>query len=400
VSHAARGLSDGVRRLRDGVRALFVPPPTLERPAEIRWALSRILLVFVIARVLVLACALGVEAFAAPDPAGPAGSLRQVSDRTLLASLTSWDGVYYVGIAADGYQPGPVNGPYPEVVFFPLYPALVSAVAVILAGDVALAAVLVANIAGFLALLAVYGLARIRLGAGAAILTVAIVSLQPGAVAFSMAYSDSLFLLLACASLLAAERGRRPTAGVLALLAALTRLQGGLLVVPLLVLCWTQDRGKPRASWLWALAAPLGTLAVAWLMASIAGDPLALLASQAIWELGEVPSAVAEPWVLATAALIYGGTALVFAGLLIDRWRHPPTPSDRAGLAWAVVNVAALLVARRAQSLPRYLAPITQAAEQLAGGRYRPRVIVSLVAASVASYCVLALLHFGLFLAP
>ena len=69
-------------------------------------------------------------------------------------------------------------------------------------------------------------------------------------------------------------------------------------------------------------------------------------------------------------------------------------------MAWAAVNVVAILAARRVQSLPRYLAPITQAAEQLASGRYRPRIVGSILAASVASYCVLALLHFGLFLAP
>lgn len=362
--------------------------------------MPRILVVFVIARLLVLICALGAEAVVAPDPYGPAGSRLQATDRFLLESLTSWDGVYYVGIAADGYQPGPVNGPYPEVVFFPLYPALVSAVAVLLGGDVALSAILVANVAGLLALFAVFALARLRLGAGPSLLAVTLVALQPGAVAFSMAYSDSLFLLLACGSLLAGGRDRRALGGLLALLAALTRLQGGLLVVPLLVLCWQRDRRRPRASWLWALLAPLGTLAVAWLMASISGDPLALLASQAIWELGEVPAAVAEPWVVLVAAVVYGGTAAVFIGLLIDRWRHRPSTSDPAGMAWAAVNIAAILVARRVQSLPRYLAPITQAAEQLASGRYRHRVVASILVASVVCYCVLALLHFGLFLAP
>jgi hypothetical protein len=62
--------------------------------------------------------------------------------------------------------------------------------------------------------------------------------------------------------------------------------------------------------------------------------------------------------------------------------------------------VAAIVVARRLQSLPRYLAPVTQAAEQLASGRYGPRVVGSIVAGSALSYCVLALLHFGLQLAP
>jgi hypothetical protein len=276
----------------------------------------------------------------------------------------------------------------------------VSAVAVLLGGDVALSAVLVANAAALLASFTVFALARIRLGPGPALLTVTLVALQPGAVAFSMAYSDSLFLLLACGSLLAGERDRRVLAGLLGLLAALTRLQGGLLVVPLLVLCWQRDGHQPRASWLWALLAPLGTLGVAWLMASIAGDPLALLASQAIWELGEVTTAVAEPWVILVAAVVYGGTAAVFLGLLIDRWRHRPAPPDPAGLAWAAVNIAAIVVARRVQSLPRYLAPITQAAEQLASGRYGRKVVATILAGSVVCYCVLALLHFGLLLAP
>jgi hypothetical protein len=64
------------------------------------------------------------------------------------------------------------------------------------------------------------------------------------------------------------------------------------------------------------------------------------------------------------------------------------------------VNIAAIVVARRVQSLPRYLAPITQAAEQLASGRYGRRVVATILAGSVVCYCVLALLHFGLLLAP
>jgi hypothetical protein len=393
-------MSSSASQVGERVRGFVAGPPPSGGAAERRWALTRILLVFVVARILVLACALGVEALAPPDPAGPEGSLRRATDRAVLASLSSWDGVYYVGIAADGYQPGPVNGPYPEVVFFPLYPAIVSAAATLLGGDVPLAALLVSNAAALAALVAVYGLARVRLAPGPAILAVTLVALQPGAVAFSMAYSDSLFLFLVCASLLAGERGARPVAGLLAFLAALTRLQGALLIAPLLILCWTQDRGRPRASWLWALGAPLGTLVVGALMADITGDPAALLADQVAWELGEVPAAVAEPWVIVVAAVIYGGTALAFAGLLIDRWRRPPRPPDRAGLAWGLLNIIAVVVARRPQSLPRYLAPITQAAEQLASGLYRARTVVAILAASVTGYCVLALLHFGLYLAP
>ncbi len=242
------------------IRSILASPGSIGGATEARWAVPRLALVFLVARIVVLACALGVEALAPPDPAGPAGSIRQVTGRPILASLTSWDGVYYLSIAADGYQPGPVNGPYPEVVFFPLYPALVHLAAPLVGGDIPLAGVLVANVAALGGLAAAYGLARARLGPAAALLVTTLVAFQPGAVAFSMAYSDGLFLLLSCGSLLAAGRGSRAGAGLLAMLAALTRPPGVLLVVPLLLVFRRQDGPRPRASWLWALGAPLGTM--------------------------------------------------------------------------------------------------------------------------------------------
>jgi hypothetical protein len=106
---------------------------------------------------------------------------------------------------------------------------------------------------------------------------------------------------------------------------------------------------------------------------------------------------VAEGWVIVLAALVYGTTALVELRLLWDRWR---SGVDRAGVAWAALNVAALVVARRVASLPRYIAPVTQLAEQMAGGAYRVGVVRLALGASVAGYVVLALLHFSLELAP
>ncbi len=364
--------------------------------AEWRWAAARLLLLFVIARLLVVACALGVEQLAPPDPTGPAGSLLQYTERPLLASLTSWDGVYYLEIAADGYRAGPVNGPYPNVVFFPLYPLAVRAVATPLGGDVALAGVLVANAAGLAALFAAYALARRRLGWNGALLAAAFVALQPGAVAFAMTYSDSLFVLLAVGALLFAERDRRPAAGLLAALAGLTRLQGALLIVPLLLLFAARDGRKPRRSWLWTLGGPLGLAAFGIYVADVTGEPLGLLAAQSIWDTG-VSGAVAPASALLVAAIVYAAFALVEARLLFDRWR---TRADDAGVGWGLANVAAILVARRIASLPRYLAPITQIAEQLAGGTWSRRVVRLVLAGAVVGYAALAILHFALLLAP
>jgi hypothetical protein len=357
-------------------------------------------LVFLVARLIVVACAVGVEALATPEAGGPAGSVRVVTDRPILSSLTSWDGVYYLGIAADGYQAGPVNGPYPEVVFFPLYPMLIRVVATLVGGDLPLAAVLVANVAALAALLVVYQLARLRVSSDVALLVVTLVALQPGAVAFSMAYSDSLFLLLTAGSLLCAERGARPASGILGLLAAITRPQGVLLAVPLLILFLRQDGRRPRPSWAWAAVPVLGIGGFALFMWHLTGDPLAPLTAQSAWDFGRVPDTPPDPWVLALAGVIYGGTALVALRVLVDQTRAATRTDDRAGLAWALLNIVAIGAARRLQSLPRYLAPITLLAEGLASGRYRPRVVAGALAGSIAAYAVLAMLHFSLRLAP
>jgi len=374
--------------------------------AEWRWAVPRLLALFLVARLIVVLAAVSVEWLAAPNSAGPGGSLLRATERPVLASLTSWDAVYYLGIARDGYQAGPVNGPYPETVFFPLYPALTAAVAAPLGGDLPLGGVLAANAAGLLGLLGTYALARRRLSRDATLLAVALVALGPGAVAFSMAYSDSLFLALVIGAFLAAGRGGtagrsglawRAVVGALALLAGLTRLQGAFLFVPLLWLFAQQDRGRPRWSWLAALGAPLGLAAYCLWIGNLTGDPLGPILAQGAWDFGAVPGAVAEPWVVAVAALIYGSTAVLALKLLWDRWR---ARIDAPGVSWGAVNLAALVVARRVASLPRYLAPVTQIAEQLVGGDYQPRTVRLILAASVAAYSVLAVLHFALKLAP
>lgn len=362
-----------------------------------RWAAPRLLALFLATRLVLVGCAVAVERFVAPDPGGPAGSTLQATDRPLLASLTSWDAVYYLGIARDAYQAGPVNGPYPETVFFPLYPALAGATAGPLGGDLPLAAVLVANLAAVAALFAVYALARRRVAPRDAFLATTLVAVQPGAVALGMAYSDSLFLLLVAACLLAAERGSRPLAGVLGLLAALTRLQGALLIVPLLVLFALVDGRRPRASWLWALGPPVGLTAFCLWIGGLTGDPLAPVLGQAAWDFGAVPGAVVPTPVLVVAALVYTPTIALALWLGYRGWRGR---RDRSGLAWAMANLGAVLVARRIASVPRYLVPVTQLAEQLATGTQSRRIIGVVLAGSVAGYVVLGLLHFSLLLAP
>lgn len=381
----------------------------LERGVEWRWAAVRLLLLFGASRLLLAACAAAVELFVAVQVTAGGGATLRATARPILASLTSWDSVYYLEIARAGYHAGPINGPYPDVSFFPLFPLLVRLVAVPLGGDVALAGVLVANLAFLAALPVVYAFVRARLGPAPALLAAALVTLQPGAVAFGMAYSDSLFLLLTVAALLAAQRGRRGIAGGLGALAALTRLPGVLLCLPLLIVFLGEDGRREdgrrfRPSWLWSLAPVLGLVAFFAYVGAVTGDPLAPLRAQAVWDPGQVPDAVpplqdllAVGLVYGAGALVYGAVALVEGRLLVDRWRGRRDP---AGVAWVLANLAVIVASRRVASLPRYLAPLVQLPEQAAGGGYPTRAVQAILAGSVAGFVVLGLLHFSLLLAP
>ena len=162
---------------------------------------------FLVARLLVVACALGVEWLAPPDPAGPAGSMLTATDRPLLASLTSWDGVYYLGIAPTG------TGPAPSTVLTRTSSSSRCTRWRSGRGGAARRGRATRRRArrergrGWRR-----SSSRTRLpgvgSAGTLRSWPTIVALQPGAVAFAMTYSDSLFLLLAVGSLLCAERER------------------------------------------------------------------------------------------------------------------------------------------------------------------------------------------------
>ncbi len=163
-----------------------------------RWALPRIALVFIVTRLLVLLVAVAVET---TQPAPPDGV--RVDDRPILSSLTVWDGTYYVGIAEDGYHAEVED--FPDYAFYPGYPALIRGASLLTGGDTAIAAVLVANLAYLLALIALYALSVRYLRPDRAVLGLWFMSLAPGAVAYALSYSEGLFLLFAVAAFLAME---------------------------------------------------------------------------------------------------------------------------------------------------------------------------------------------------
>jgi hypothetical protein len=159
------------------------------------------------------------------DPARISTGLGAVGN-LLAAPAVRWDAIHYLTIAQHGYVTR--SG----TVFFPLYPLLIHALGV-LGGSEVVAGVVISASSIAVALFLLHRLTELELGRRAADATVLLLAFSPMSFFFTAVYTESLFLALSLGSLLAARRGRPAIAAGLAALAALTRVTGILLVIPL-----------------------------------------------------------------------------------------------------------------------------------------------------------------------
>jgi len=202
----------------------------------------------------------------------------------ILASWNHWDAANYVRIAQFGYQT-----PY-DVAFFPLFPLLITAFAHILGSwSYLLVGTTISNAALLGALFVIYQLAVEAGGERVAQRTLLYLCIFPTAFYFFAPYNESLFLLLTASTFLAMRQQRWWLAGLLGLLAALTRSAGILLVVPYMVELWTTRESitASRQNMLFRvlpiLLIPLGTALYAIYCWHISGNPLDFIAVQSHW---------------------------------------------------------------------------------------------------------------------
>jgi hypothetical protein len=219
------------------------------------------------------------------DPAGltrPWGAFGDL----LVAPAARWDSVWFLSIADSGY------GGNDRAAFFPLYPLLVR-VGGTLVGSPLLAAVALSMLAFVAALAVFHRLAVIEVGPEGARWAVLALALFPGALWFSAAYSESIFLLVSVGAVLAARRRRWAVAALLGALASATRSAGLLLALPLALLWW--DAYRARAARLgdvaWLAVVPLGLGAFCAYLALAGHAATAPFAAQDTWH-----RAFAWPW--------------------------------------------------------------------------------------------------------
>jgi hypothetical protein len=203
-----------------------------------------------------------------------------------------WDARHYLYLATHGYA---TDGDARNLIaFFPLYPALISAVASV-GLPARTAALLISNIAGVVAAILLYEVALVDGDRKAAWRAAAFFTVFPTAYFLLVGYTEALFCALAFGSVLAARRQRWLWAGLLGGLAAASRLTG-LALLPFLTIELIGVRRALRSVWQ-AIVPPLliGLGFFTYLLTNllVLGDPLAFITVQREhWS-----HSLAAPWV-------------------------------------------------------------------------------------------------------
>jgi len=142
----------------------------------------------------------------------------------IISSLANFDGLYYLRIAQRGYQQY-------EQVFFPFYPFLVRIFSPVFINNYLMSGLFISNLSFLLGLIIFYKYLLLTMKPFSH-LTIIFFLLFPTSFFFGVAYTEGLFFLLIILSLYFLKKNRLFFAGFCGFLAALTRVQGVLLIIP------------------------------------------------------------------------------------------------------------------------------------------------------------------------
>lgn len=204
-----------------------------------------------------------------------------------------WDSGFYLSIASEGYRYENVE--LPSVAFFPLYPILIRAGDALLRDPLS-AGILISNLALLAGTIILYKLTCDESDRATADRTVWYLLIFPASFFGSAIYTESLFLLLGVSAFYLVRKDRWWAAGLVSILAAMTRFIG-MILAPVLIIEWLQrrkaanklqgDNGNQEApGWgdlIAACLAPIGTLVYMLYLQVMVGTPLAFVRASEAW---------------------------------------------------------------------------------------------------------------------
>jgi hypothetical protein len=324
------------------------------------------------------------------------------------------DSLWIINIARGGYEKEPFNTNIQHTwAYFPLYPFLLR-LAAKLTGDLPLTGIVLSSGLFLLALTLLHKTVT-EFGYEQAIAdrTVFYVAAFPVSYFFSLAQTESLFLLLTVGCFYAAKRQRWWLAGISGALASATRFAGVFLVVPLAALYWQNHRtsrsredrnlasksqggGKLQTDVISLLLVPLGLIVFMVYLKKITGNALAFADIQVAWGHAAVMfwrplvAYLTDPWrisagwdfrLLNFAAAV---TALVCGIVLLKRREWA------LGLYALVSIIVPLSYQLSLQSLARYVIVIFPVFMVLALAGRSPRVDQIIGAVFIGLLCLMS----------
>jgi Gpi18-like mannosyltransferase len=198
----------------------------------------------------------------------------------LMSQFAKWDGLHYLYIAQNGYtnQGDAAN----FIVFFPLYPFLVRLITFDFA-YVNLSGLIISNISSLIAVIYLFKLAKLDYNDNLAKKAVLFLSVFPTAYFLSAVFTEGLFIATVIASLYYARNGKWAFAGILSLLASLTRIAGLLLLPVLIVEYFNQKKWKIKATdpkITWTSLPAIGFLTYLLINYQVTGNPFTFIEIQ------------------------------------------------------------------------------------------------------------------------
>jgi hypothetical protein len=322
--------------------------------------LTRALVAVIGSRVLIFAVAFLAAAFIGVHglPVGWRFPLRAEVFTGWLGSLFNpwghWDGVWYIKIATSGYADG--DG---STAFFPLYPMLLRYVGVVMHGNLLITGIVISLLCYAGSVYLLWRLVRMDFDEQLASRAVIYLAIGPLSFFLQAVYTESLFLLLTLACFVFAREGRWRLAGVMGLLATLTRSTGVLLLIPM-AYYYYEKRGwklkKTDSHVANMLMVVEGLLVWMTYLALAFGKPLSFSTAQKQWErhFGAPNYTVTK----AVVATVWGMRKVISAEYYRWLWEAPRPGSEYSNLATNVLNLAfliaaALLLWYGARRLPR-----------------------------------------------
>jgi hypothetical protein len=176
----------------------------------------------------------------------------------LLGVWFRWDTGWFTKVALYGYWPD--DG---STTVSPLYPLSIRLLGGLFGGEYLLAALLISNAALVIGLTFLYKLVRLDFSEWAARRAVVYQVALPAGFFLLAGYTEAVYLCFVILTLYLARKSHWALAGVAAFFTALARMQGWVLVFPLVYEALRQVDWRPLRAWpglLAAMAGPLGTL--------------------------------------------------------------------------------------------------------------------------------------------